>query len=76
MKYKALHYLSVAGVYMMLYGFIYIIQNISFGWISPLNKVLFDIFPLKFIVFTIISIIIISKFFKISSPYKDEFSSS
>lgn len=76
MRSKVLHYISVSGVYMFLYGLLYTFQNVSVGWIPLLNIVLFDLFPLKIIVFTIVSIIVIFKFTKVSSPYKDDYLSS
>lgn len=67
---RYLHILSFSGTYMMLFGFIFIIQIVLFGFIPKFkNLTLFDI-PLSAILFSFTSILIINKFFRINTPYE------
>ncbi|QAS52782.1 hypothetical protein [Halobacillus litoralis] len=74
-KYKLLHYLSLSGMFMTIYGVLYFVQNYSIGLLPIFDQVLFGVFPLNFIVFSVTSLLIINKFVVISSPYEEEFSS-
>lgn len=65
-----LHYISKTGTFMFLYGLIYIIQDLIFGRIKLINNHLIWGIPVKFLVFSCISVFLISKFVKIGSPYK------
>lgn len=71
MKKRILHYISVLGIFMMLYGILYYVQSFSIGLLPIFDKVLFNFLPLNFVVFSISSILFIIKFVKINSHYAD-----
>lgn len=68
-KNRILHYISKTGTFMLLYGLIYIIQDLIFGRVELINHDLWGI-PIKFLLFSTISIFLITKYIKIGSPYK------
>lgn len=66
---KLLHYISMCGTFFVLFSVIFLIQKYTIGIIFSLNmKYVYGI-PLDFIIFTPTTIILILKYFKISSPY-------
>ncbi len=69
-KYEILHHISKLGTFMFLYGLIYVIQDLIFGKFQILNDYLIKGLPIKFVMFSFVSIFIIAKFIKIGSPYK------
>lgn len=69
-KNEILHHISKFGTFMLLYGLIYVMQDLIFGRLQILNGNIIEGLPLKFVIFSIVSVFIISKFIKIGSPYK------
>jgi hypothetical protein len=69
---RLLHCLSMAGTYMMLFGIIYSIQQFTVG----LTQFFWDLdikgIPVLSVLFIFTTIYILKKFFKISSPYKED----
>lgn len=67
---KLLHVISVTGTYLMIFGFLFILQEVIFGFIPLVRN--FSIFgiPVSPVIFVITSMVFINKFVKISSPYK------
>lgn len=65
-----MHYLSMIGTYMVLFAVIYLIQKYTIGILFSLNdRVGLGGIPLDILFFTPSTIVIISHFFRISSPY-------
>jgi hypothetical protein len=72
-KYKILHIISKAGVYLITFSSIFIIQKLIIGTFIDIRQfVLFNKFYVYEIILTITSILIIKKFLVISSPCKDK----
>lgn len=69
---KILHLLSVCGTFMMIFGVLFTVQIILFGFISSTSKLSIHGVPLSMILFSITSISLIKKFITISSPYKTD----
>lgn len=69
---RILHYISITGVFMMAFGFLYLLQMYTIGFLFSLNKLEINGFPVSIALYSIIAIVIIRKYIKISSPYKDE----
>lgn len=67
---KVLHVMSVCGMFMIIFGFLSLLQMFTVGLIFNLNKITFLGVPIFPIIYSFISLIIIKKYFKISSPYK------
>ncbi len=69
---QLLHYISVCGTFMVLFGIFFLVQKYTIGILLSLhNKYLFNI-PLDILVFTPSTILIIKQYFKISSPYSKD----
>ncbi len=69
---KILHYISITGVFMMAFGFLYLLQMYTIGFLFSLNKLEINGFPVPIALYSIISIVIIKKYIKITSPYNDK----
>ncbi|WP_042461735.1 hypothetical protein [Neobacillus dielmonensis] len=69
---KVLHVLSLIGTFMMVFGFLYLVQKYTIGLLFRLNKVTLYGFPIHMIIYTCTSLIFMKKFIKLSSPYKDD----
>lgn len=67
---NVLHILSVLGTYMMLFGFLFIIQMAIFGFLPVFKDIYFFGIPFSGILFTFTSLLFIMTRVKISSPYK------
>ncbi|OKP88386.1 hypothetical protein A3844_08435 [Paenibacillus helianthi] len=67
---KTLHYISVAGTFMTLYGILYAVQDLTIGRFPLFSKSFIFWVPLKLILFTGISFYIIFKYIKIGSNYE------
>ncbi|WP_026678761.1 hypothetical protein [Fictibacillus gelatini] len=67
---KLLHWLSVAGTSMIIFGMLYLAQRYTIGLLFSFNDIKIKGFPVHVIVFTITSLLFMKKFIKISSPYK------
>ncbi|GIN67554.1 hypothetical protein J41TS2_29750 [Bacillus sonorensis] len=65
-----LHYLSLTGSFLMVFGVLYLIQKYSIGILFSLNSLYIGMFPIHMGIYTATSIIMITKFFTFSSPYK------
>ncbi|QOH62390.1 hypothetical protein DI243_13790 [Paenibacillus polymyxa] len=69
---KILHIFSVTGTFMMLYGGIYLILKYTIGRIPIIQGLyIFGTVPLQIPLFMIITLLIIKRFIRISSPYQD-----
>ncbi|MDK7476035.1 hypothetical protein OWP15_25590 [Bacillus paranthracis] len=69
---KILHCLSVAGVFMTAFGFLYLLQMYTIGLIFSFNELKINGFPIHIAIYSITSLFLIKKYLTISSPYKDE----
>ncbi len=70
---KILHYISVTGTFMFIYGVIYMILRYTVGLIPFIkNTLLFGVFPLEIPLFIVSTLLIIRKFIRFSSPYRQE----
>ncbi len=69
---KVLHYVSMCGTYMMLFGIIFLLQKYTIGIIFSLNHRSFLNVPLDILFFTPSTLLLIKRFFKISSPYSND----
>lgn len=69
---KALHYISMIGTYMVLFGIIFLFQKYTIGLFFSINNRIFFNVPLEILIFTPTTILIIKHFFDISSPYSDD----
>ena len=67
---RILHYISVCGMFMIIFGALSLLQMYTVGIIFNLNAIFYNGIPIMIIVYSVISILIIIKFFDISSPYK------
>jgi hypothetical protein len=67
---KVLHVVSVCGMFLILFGILSLLQMYTIGIIFHLNNIEFLGLPIFPIIYSVVSIIIINKYFKISSPYK------
>lgn len=66
-----LHYISITGTHMMIFGFFLCLQQYTLGFVPLINKYkIFGELPISFIVFIAVSAFITKRFFKVSSPYK------
>lgn len=65
---KILHFLSVTGMFMILFGFFSLLQMFTVGILFDLNNKLIAGIPFP-VIYCIISIFIIKRYFIISSPY-------
>ncbi|EFV72366.1 hypothetical protein HMPREF1012_01083 [Bacillus sp. BT1B_CT2] len=54
----------------MVFGVLYLIQKYSIGILFSLNSLYIGMFPIHMGIYTATSIIMITKFFTFSSPYK------
>lgn len=70
---KVLHYISIVGTFMMVYGAIYLSLKYTIGRM-PLIKdtLIFGSVPLEIPLFTVTSLLIMKKFIRISSPYQNQ----
>lgn len=67
---KALHFFSVSGVFVALFGVLSLLQLFTIGIVLNINNVNYNgVYPFP-ILYSLCSIFIILKFFHISSPYK------
>lgn len=64
------HAISVTGTFMMLFGFIYILQVILFGFIPQIRSLAISGIKVSPFIFTITTILLIKSFFTIKSPYE------
>lgn len=71
-KKKLLHYISMAGTFMFLFGIIYLLQKYTIGLFLSLNSQVVMGIPLDILIFTPSTLIIMKCFFKIQSPYIDD----
>jgi len=69
---KALHYISMIGTYMVLFGIIFLFQKYTIGLLFGINNRIFFNVPLEVLIFTPTTIWFIKRFFNISSPYSDD----
>jgi hypothetical protein len=68
---STLHLVSYSGTFMVLFGFIFLLQRHTIGLLPILkNSTFFDLFPLQDLIFTLTSIFIITKYLRIKTPYK------
>lgn len=67
---KILHVISVCGMYMIILGTLSLIQMFTIGLVLDLNKILFLNIPIFPLIYCLVSVFVIQKFFRISSPYK------
>lgn len=67
---SVLHWISMSGTFLILFGFLTLIQMFTIGLLFNLNDLTIGDFPIASFVYMLISILIIKKFFTISSPYK------
>jgi hypothetical protein len=68
---KSLHVISMVGTYMMLFGFIFLIQQLTIGMIPFIRDLEIYGLPVPSIIFVTLTILFINKFITISSPYKE-----
>jgi hypothetical protein len=60
---RFLDVISILGSFMVVFGVLFLIQNITLGQISVFNSIIvFKIFYLKDLIFTAISLTIINKY--------------
>ncbi|OMF17264.1 hypothetical protein BK131_04685 [Paenibacillus amylolyticus] len=69
-KNEFLHYVSKIGTFMVLYGLLYIVQDLTIGLLPFMNDWFIGEVPMKFLIFSFVSVAVILKFVKIGSPYK------
>jgi len=69
---RILHYVSMCGTYMVLFGAILLVQKYTIGILLSLEGKSFLNIPLDILLFTPSTILIIKHFFKISSPYSND----
>ncbi len=67
---EILHIISKLGTFMLLFGIIYALQDVTLGQLEILNHLILEGLPIKFVFFSVISVFIILRFIKIGSPYK------
>lgn len=67
---KILHFISKSGTYMFLYGLIYMILNYILGQVPVIKNIsIISDIPLSLPLNSILTVTIISKFIRVSSPY-------
>lgn len=69
---RVLHILSITGTFLMIFGFLFVVQMLLFGFIPIFKDIELLKIPISGVIFAITSVIIIIKFFKIGSPYKED----
>lgn len=69
---KIKHIIAIVGTYMMFFGFIFTVLELLFGFIPVIRDTEIYGIPIAPIVFALVSIIIISKYIKISSIHKED----
>jgi len=68
---KILHWISVAGVFFILFGSLSLLQMYTIGQLFHLNNLVYCGIPIAPVIYATLSVIIILKFFRISSNYKN-----
>lgn len=70
---KFLNILSITGSFTIVFGILFLIQEYTFGQIHFINKlVVFNVFPIRYLLFTAISIIFILKFINFHIPEREQ----
>ncbi len=68
---RLLNILSVTGSFLVIFGTLFLIQDWLFGKITVIHDtIVLQTFRLKDVLFTVTSILIIWKYFKISAPQR------
>jgi len=69
---RLLDTISVVGSYMVIFGVVFLVQDVTLGKISFLHDtILFGIFRLKDILFVATSILFIFNFVEVNKPRRD-----
>ncbi|WP_088033461.1 hypothetical protein [Evansella clarkii] len=69
---RTLHFLSVTGVFMTTFAILYLVQKYTIGLLFSLNDIKVYGFPVHIILYSVIALLFMKRFIKISSPYIDE----
>lgn len=70
--YKVLHYLSIIFSFMLLFSILFTVQNTAFNLLlKRLTVVVFDKFYLHQLIFILTSILLIKRFVKLDSLYRN-----
>ena len=67
---KILHFLSISGTFLTLFGLLSLFQMFTFGYIFRLNYIEINGFKPSVILYSLISFFIIKRYINISSRYK------
>ena len=66
---KLLNIVSIFGGFLIAFGFLFLIQDVTIGRIHFLNKLMiYEILPFKYLLFTASSLLIISKYVRFYKP--------
>lgn len=65
-----LHYLSVSGMWLLVYGTLYVLQDLTLGMIPMIKELKVEGIPVKLFIFSFVALFIMKRYIKISSPYK------
>ncbi|PAD90599.1 hypothetical protein CHH52_19245 [Shouchella clausii] len=67
---RFLHWLSIFGMYMTIFAILYLLQRHTIGYVLAFNDLIVKGIPVYPIVYSVISVLIIVKYVKVSSPYE------
>ena len=66
---KLLNIISIFGSFLIVFGSLFLIQDVAIGRIRFLNKLMiYDVLPFKYLLFTASSLLIISKYVRFYKP--------
>lgn len=67
---KFLHWVSSLAMYMTIFAILYLLQRYTIGYVLAFNDLIVQGIPVHPIVYSVISVLIIVKYVKVSSPYE------